>query len=57
MEAAALYTFVRATGASVLCLAHVTNPMGQSELDFEKAEADGTADALQALEAILAIAA
>ena len=41
MEAAALYTFARATGASVLCLAHVTNTMGQAERDFEKGEADG----------------
>lgn len=27
MEAAALYTFARATGVSLLCLAHVTNAM------------------------------
>lgn len=36
MEAAALYTFARAAGAQVLCLAHVTNTMGQSGDDFEK---------------------
>ena len=53
MEAAALYSFARATGAQVLCLAHVTNTMGQTEQDFEKGEADGAADALQVLEAIL----
>lgn len=52
MEAAALYTFARAAGARVLCLAHVTNTMGQSEQDFEKGEGDGTADALQVLAAI-----
>ena len=51
MEAAALYTFARATGARVLCLAHVTNTMGQAGQDFEKGEADGTADALRVLEA------
>ena len=53
MEAAALYTFARTTGAKVLCLAHVTNAMGRLEQDFEKGEADGTADALQILEAIV----
>ena len=28
MEAAALYTFARAAGVRILCLAHVTNTMG-----------------------------
>lgn len=53
MEAAALYTFAHSTGVQVLCLAHVTNTMGQTEQDFEKGEADGTADALRVLEAIV----
>lgn len=53
MEAAALYTFARTRGKSVLCLAHVTNTMGQAEQDFEKGESDGTTDALQVLAAIL----
>ena len=53
MEAAALYSFARATGARVLCFAHVTNTMGQTEQDFEKGDADGTADALAVLEAIV----
>ena len=53
MEAAALYTFARGAGAQVLCLAHVTNTMGQAEQDFEKGEADGTADVLRVLAAIL----
>jgi uridine phosphorylase len=53
MEAAALYTFARTRGASVLCLAHVTNTMGQAERDFEKGESDGTADALKVLEAVV----
>jgi hypothetical protein len=52
MEAAALYTFARAAKARVLCLAHVTNTMGQTEQDFDKGEADGTADALAILAAI-----
>jgi len=53
MEAAALYTFARAAGVQVLCLAHVTNTMGQTEQDFEKGEANGTADALRVVEAII----
>ena len=53
MEAAALYTFARARQAKVLCIAHVTNTMGQAAQDFEKGEADGTADALQILEVIV----
>jgi uridine phosphorylase len=53
MEAAALYTFAQARSASVLCLAHVTNTMGQTEQDFEKGEADGTADALKILEIVI----
>jgi uridine phosphorylase len=53
MEAAALYTFAKARRANVLCIAHVTNTMGQTAQDFEKGEADGTADATQILEAIV----
>jgi uridine phosphorylase len=46
MEAAALYAFARARGRAVICFAHVTNQMGQVEGDFEKGDANGTADAL-----------
>lgn len=53
MEAAALYAFARKTGAQVLCLAHVTNTMGQAGQDFEKGEADGTSDALDLLAAVV----
>ena len=53
MEAAALYTFAKVRGASVLCLAHVTNTMAQVEGDFEKGESDGTVDALKYLGAIV----
>ncbi len=52
MEAAALYTFARKKNTAVLCLAHVTNTMGAADRDFEKGEADGTADALRILETI-----
>ena len=53
MEAAALYTFARTRNARVLCIAHVTNTMGQAGADFEKGEADGTADVLALLSAIV----
>jgi uridine phosphorylase len=53
MEAAALYAFAQAANKQVLCLAHVTNTMGQTEQDFEKGEADGAADAMRILEAIV----
>ena len=46
MEAAALYAFAAATNRSVVCLAHVTNAMAQSEGDFEKGEADGATSSL-----------
>ena len=53
MEAAALYAFARAAGVWLLCLAHVTNTMGQSGDDFEKGERDGTSDALAVLDTIV----
>jgi uridine phosphorylase len=53
MEAAALYTFAKMRQVRVLCLAHVTNTMGQSNEDFEKGEADGTAEALAVLSALV----
>jgi uridine phosphorylase len=54
MEAAALYAFAQARGVRVLCLAHVTNTMAQGGDDFEKGEADGTAESLRVLAAIVA---
>ncbi|MDE2200248.1 MAG: nucleoside phosphorylase [Rhodospirillales bacterium] len=53
MEAAALYSFAAARGGAVLCLAHVTNTMGQAEGDFEKGAADGTEEALAVLAALV----
>ena len=53
MEAAALYTFAQARHVDVLCIAHVTNTMGQAAQDFEKGEADGTGEALAFLAAIV----
>lgn len=52
MEAAALYTFARTHSVAVICLAHVTNTMGLANGDFEKGEADGTADALMILDTV-----
>jgi purine-nucleoside phosphorylase len=54
MEAAALYAFARSRQKPVICFAHVTNSMGQIHGDFEKGEADGTAD--DALTLIAAVA-
>jgi uridine phosphorylase len=54
MEAAALYAFAHSAGVRVLCVAHVTNTMGQAGDDFEKGEADGTREALAALAIIIA---
>jgi purine-nucleoside phosphorylase len=53
MEAAALYAFAHASGSAVLCLAHVTNTMGQTLHDFEKGARDGTQEALALLAAIV----
>jgi uridine phosphorylase len=53
MEAAALYAFAQAANRQILCLAHVTNTMGQTPQDFEKGEADGAENALGILEAIV----
>jgi purine-nucleoside phosphorylase len=53
MEAAALYTFAQAAGVRVLCLALVTNTMGQTQEDFEKGESDGTPEALAVLESVV----
>jgi uridine phosphorylase len=54
MEAAALYAFAGSVKAEVLCIAHVTNSMGQDGDDFEKGEADGTRAALVVLESLVA---
>ena len=51
MEAAALYAFAIARKRDVVCFAHVTNAMAQSEGDFEKGEADGATASLHVLAA------
>jgi hypothetical protein len=37
----ALYAFSATSGHSIVCFAHVTNSMAQTEGDFEKGEPDG----------------
>ena len=49
MEAAALYAFAEARNNDVICFAHVTNQMAQTEGDFEKGEHNGSKDALKVL--------
>jgi uridine phosphorylase len=46
MEAAALYAFATARRRPVVCFAHVTNSMAQTEGDFGKGDADGVAATL-----------
>lgn len=52
MEAAALYAFAVARHQPVVCFAHVTNAMAQSEGDFEKGEADGATATLAVIAAV-----
>lgn len=50
MEAAALYALATAKQLPILCVAHVTNTMGQQEGDdFEKGEAGGSVTALRVI--------
>jgi uridine phosphorylase len=56
MESAALYAFAAARGQAVLCFAHVTNTMGQSDREFEKGDDDGVAESLRLLGAVVTLA-
>lgn len=49
MEAAALYALAQAKQYEIICFAHVTNQMGQSEGDFEKGDASGSETALEVI--------
>ena len=49
MEAAALYALATAKQKDIVCFAHVTNQMGQTEGDFEKGEAAGSVTALHVI--------
>jgi uridine phosphorylase len=50
MEAAALYALAEVRQYNIICFAHVTNSMGQTEGDFEKGEACGSNAALHIIE-------
>ena len=47
MEAAALYAFAKAKKSNVICFAHLTNTMAQTEGDFEKGEEMGSLATLE----------
>jgi uridine phosphorylase len=49
MEAAALYALASAKQYDIVCFAHVTNQMGQTEGDFEKGEAQGAQTSLHVI--------
>ena len=51
MEAAALYAYGRVCSRDIVCLALLTNEMGQIEGDFEKDDADGVAASLRVVAA------
>lgn len=51
MEAAGLYSFAGAKRKPVVCMAYVTNTMGQARGDFEKGEAEGASVALRVIAA------
>lgn len=53
MEAAALYAFATAKKQNVICFAHLTNTMAQSEGDFEKGEYFGSIDTLNLIVKLL----
>ena len=49
MEAAALYALAEVKHYKIICFAHVTNQMGQTEGDFEKGQEQGSATTLRIL--------
>ena len=53
MEASALYAFAEAKRQNVICFAHLTNTMAQTEGDFEKGEYFGSLDTLNLLSYLL----
>jgi len=52
MEAAALYAYAAATGAGMVCLAHITNTMATHGEDFEKGPDNGVHNALAVTRAV-----
>jgi len=47
MEASALYSLAMKKNAQIICFAHLTNTMAQTEGDFEKGSENGSIDSLQ----------
>ena len=54
MEAAALYAYAQASGANVVCMAHITNTMAVNGSDFEKGADKGVHSALALARAVAA---
>jgi hypothetical protein len=52
MESAALYAFAAARCRPVICVAHVSNQLGQVEGDFDKGEANGARGSAELVRAI-----
>lgn len=55
MEAAALYAFAKARKKPVICFAHLTNTMAQTEGDFEKGEEMGSVDTLELIKNTISV--
>jgi uridine phosphorylase len=53
MESAALYAFASVNRKNVICFAHLTNTMAQSEGDFEKGEHFGSIETLNLVSKLL----
>ena len=53
MEAAALYALAEVKKYDIICFAHLTNSMAQTEGDFEKGEEFGSIDTLNLIRHIL----
>lgn len=55
MEAAALYAFGAARRRDIVCIAHVTNSMAQSPVDFEKGAENGSIDSLALIDFLVRV--
>jgi uridine phosphorylase len=53
MEASALYALSEVKNYSIICFAHLTNSMAQTEGDFEKGEESGSLDTLNLVSYVL----
>jgi uridine phosphorylase len=53
MESAALYAYATAMNKKIICFAHLTNTMAQTEGDFEKGEHFGSIDTLALVKILL----